>query len=127
MADRPFFHSFIGKVVVLIQECMVGFSFADESDAERFIDAVKREYTRPNPQVVSIQAPSSGMVKSASNPNLENIKNESKGFSLFGRSKTSKKDKGKIDKSMISAPSDFKHVSHVGYDPKKGFSVMDLT
>ncbi|KAJ3098113.1 hypothetical protein HDU97_004297 [Phlyctochytrium planicorne] len=47
---------------------------------------------------------------------------------LFGKRKNSEKKKGKnkIDKSMISAPTDFKHVSHVGYSPKTGFRAENI-
>lgn len=31
-----------------------------------------------------------------------------------------KKPKGKISKSDIGAPSDFRHLSHVGFDPSTG-------
>jgi hypothetical protein len=36
--------------------------------------------------------------------------------------KAAKKKKGGIDKSMIGAPSGFKHVAHMGFDSEKGFS-----
>ncbi|KAH6571796.1 hypothetical protein BASA60_006973 [Batrachochytrium salamandrivorans] len=50
---------------------------------------------------------------------------------LTGRPKSKKESskdskKGKIDKSMISAPSNFEHVSHVGYNPKTGFSAQNI-
>ena len=36
--------------------------------------------------------------------------------------------KGKISKSDISAPSDFRHLSHVGFDPATGaFDVCEST
>ncbi|KAJ3299644.1 hypothetical protein HDU76_006253 [Blyttiomyces sp. JEL0837] len=51
-------------------------------------------------------------------------KSESSG-GFFSKKKKDKKG-GKIDKSMISAPTEFKHVSHVGYDPKTGFSAQNI-
>ncbi|KAJ3342257.1 hypothetical protein HDU83_006185, partial [Entophlyctis luteolus] len=48
-----------------------------------------------------------------------------------GNSKTEKKKKknggnGKIDKSMISAPSNFEHVSHVGFNQNTGFTAQNI-
>lgn len=40
-------------------------------------------------------------------------------------SKKKKKGSGapKIDKSAIGAPTNFRHLTHIGWDPAKGFSV----
>ena len=40
-------------------------------------------------------------------------------FSGAGR-KTKLKKRGKLSKADISAPSDFQHLSHVGFDPSTG-------
>ncbi|KAI9346495.1 hypothetical protein BDR26DRAFT_931861 [Obelidium mucronatum] len=65
------------------------------------------------------------------------------GFFSFGRKKkdkdadasSTKKDKkkksgtasgGKIDKSMISGPTNFEHVSHVGFNPNSGFTAQNI-
>ncbi|KAJ3134385.1 hypothetical protein HK100_003594 [Physocladia obscura] len=68
-------------------------------------------------------------------------KSEGGFFSSFGRKKTEstnekkeKKSKGKsknavsskIDKSMISAPSNFEHVSHVGFNQNTGFTAQNI-
>lgn len=37
-------------------------------------------------------------------------------------SKSAKSGKGRIDKSMIGAPSNFQHVGHIGYTEQDGFS-----
>ncbi|KAG1139043.1 hypothetical protein G6F38_010110 [Rhizopus arrhizus] len=36
-----------------------------------------------------------------------------------------KKPKGKLDKSQIGLPSEFRHLGHIGYTPEKGFSVQN--
>ncbi|PHZ08473.1 uncharacterized protein RHIMIDRAFT_72883 [Rhizopus microsporus ATCC 52813] len=36
-----------------------------------------------------------------------------------------KKPKGKLDKSQIGLPSEFRHLGHIGYTPSKGFSVQN--
>lgn len=85
--DRTFFHSFEGD------DCLVGFSFADESEA---------------------------------NDLFKKVSNRSKYAKSKSSSSSSKKKKatsgGKIDKSMIGAPSGFKHVAHMGFSAEHGFS-----
>ncbi|KAI7900599.1 uncharacterized protein BX663DRAFT_438889, partial [Cokeromyces recurvatus] len=36
-----------------------------------------------------------------------------------------KKPKGKVDKSQIGLPSEFRHLGHIGYTPDKGFRVQN--
>ncbi|KAJ3110237.1 hypothetical protein HDU96_006783 [Phlyctochytrium bullatum] len=48
------------------------------------------------------------------------------GGGFFGMKSKKEKKTGKIDKAMISAPTEFKHVSHVGYNPKTGFSAENI-
>ncbi|TKY89830.1 hypothetical protein EX895_001127 [Sporisorium graminicola] len=85
--DRTFFHSFEGD------ECLIGFSFADEGEA---------------------------------NDLFKKVNNRSKYAKSKSSSSSSKKKKapsgGKIDKSMIGAPSGFKHVAHMGFSAEHGFS-----
>ncbi|KAG9048782.1 hypothetical protein FS837_012069 [Tulasnella sp. UAMH 9824] len=92
--DRPFFHSFPGD------SCMIGFVFADERDANAF-------YKKFNGRAKYAS-------KSSKSKDKENVP-----------AKTVKKKggkPGKIDKSMISAPSNFKHVAHMGWSEDTGFS-----
>ena len=50
------------------------------------------------------------------------------GSNTIGKSKGNKKDKKKkLTKEDISTPTAFRHVSHVGWDPTKGFDVSLLT
>eukprot|EP00842_Homolaphlyctis_polyrhiza_P006889 jgi/Hompol1/78/HPOL_005214-RA len=75
------------------------------------------------------QSPSqSGMVKSPSSDSVNSKKAKESGGFFLGRSKSKKESRtgGKIDKSMISAPTNFEHVSHVGYNPKTGFSAQNI-
>lgn len=108
--DFPHFHSFMGKNSVM------GLSFASEKDAHDFANQVlnRESYVSkaskaPIP-VAPIAAP-------------KEAKEESK--SWFKSSKK-QKDRPKIDKSMISAPENFQHLSHVGFDPKTGFSASNI-
>ncbi|KAJ3268568.1 hypothetical protein HDV01_002565 [Terramyces sp. JEL0728] len=110
--DKPFFHSFVGK------NTLIGFSFADEDDAQEFCNYYRNRQKFIKPKSVS---PTSTLVN---HPIPVQEEKKKGGFFSFG--KKEKKDKGKIDKSMISAPSDFQHVSHVGYNATSGFSVQNI-
>lgn len=97
---------------------MVGLSFAEESEAAVFLDHVNRrdsllgKIQEPIPtKLLQVEAPSRGMTKSASMNSMDDKSEKSqKGSGFFGRTKSTK-TKGKIDKSMISAPSDFVYVN----------------
>ena len=52
-------------------------------------------------------------------PPVNTVDSPSDPFSAAKKSKP-KKPKGKLSKSDISAPSDFRHLSHVGFDPSTG-------
>ncbi|KAJ3032087.1 hypothetical protein HDV00_007996 [Rhizophlyctis rosea] len=76
-------------------------------------------------------SPVAGLPKSASTSQVKDAgkkhQKENSGGFLGSMGKTKgKKTKGKIDKSMISAPSNFEHVSHVGYNAKTGFSAQNI-
>ncbi|ORX84632.1 WH1-domain-containing protein [Basidiobolus meristosporus CBS 931.73] len=84
-----------------LENCSAAFSFADEHEAKVFYKKVsKRE---------------------------ESGKLKTKSGLFFTQSRSSgKKAKGKFDKSMISGPSDFRHVGHIGFDPDTGFSTENI-
>jgi Wiskott-Aldrich syndrome protein len=42
-----------------------------------------------------------------------------------GKGKVGKGAKGKLDKTQIGLPADFRHLGHIGYTPEKGFSVQN--
>ncbi|KAJ3920123.1 hypothetical protein F5877DRAFT_38778 [Lentinula edodes] len=77
-------------------ECMIGFVFVDESEAKSFEKKVR-----------------------------EKTGKKSKAKSKKSKSPTVKSS-GKIDKSLISAPTQFKHVAHMGYDADKGFTSRNV-
>ncbi|KAJ3316363.1 hypothetical protein HDV06_003802, partial [Boothiomyces sp. JEL0866] len=112
--DKPFFHSFVGK------SSMVGFSFADEDDAREFYNSFLNRQKFVKPRSVSPTLVNQPIAVK------EEKKDEKKKGGFFSFGKKEKKDKGKINKSMISAPSDFQHVSHVGYSATSGFSVQNI-
>ncbi|KAI9322035.1 hypothetical protein DFJ73DRAFT_875861 [Zopfochytrium polystomum] len=165
--DKPFFHSFPSQA----DRAMAGFSFADESDAADFADAVARKKSlaqsppaqekvvlppkppvrvpplpRPNVQHTVSASASVLVVSSADSSKVpptvtevsatdSSAKNRSKreskkeggggGGGLFSTiSKTKKREKAV--RPIISAPSDFKHISHVGFDPVHGFEGANI-
>lgn len=125
--DRPHFHSFVG------QSCMIGLSFADEGEganfAERFVnrEAAVRKISIP----AAIPPPSLPqyvpqiIVKENSDKEPKEVKKESSGGGIFGFGRKGN-GKGKVEKSMISDPSDFKHLSHVGFSKQSGFSAQNI-
>lgn len=95
---------------------MVGLSFADDEEAMEFRDKVLRRESIRKPNFEPIREPSSLPAmkqpelrsSTASNTSLDKPGSRSKESGWgFGR-KATKDKKGKIDKSMISAPSEFK-------------------
>ncbi|EJT99601.1 PH domain-like protein, partial [Dacryopinax primogenitus] len=95
--DRPFFYSFEGD------ECSIGLVFSDESEAKTMRKKVEGRAKSSKKAVAPVQ-------QAAPVPSSPTGK------------KSKKKKGGKIDKSMISAPTEFKHLAHMGYDTQKGYS-----
>ncbi|PHZ12084.1 WH1-domain-containing protein, partial [Rhizopus microsporus ATCC 52813] len=93
--DAPFFHTFE------TDDCLTGLEFVSEEEAETFYKKVQNRqslYSKVNDQKESAEG-------------------------LFGLKKD--KRKSKIDKNHIGMPADFRHLSHIGYTPGKGFSVQN--
>uniref|UniRef100_A0A3Q3X447 Uncharacterized protein n=1 Tax=Mola mola TaxID=94237 RepID=A0A3Q3X447_MOLML len=120
----PFFHTFAAD------DCQVGLSFAKQQEAEAFQNAVEDKLH----QMLTRQEkkhPSSGSFHMATvdiqNPDIHSSRYRSvttpaAASVATGKGKKDKKDKSKkkgakLSKADIGAPSGFKHVSHVGWDP----------
>lgn len=101
--DRTHFHTLEGD------EHMIGFAFADDGEANELYKKISNRQK---------------FAKSSSSAN----KKKNRGSKLLGSGGggSSKSNGGKIDKSMIGAPSDFKHVAHMGYTAEKGFSAENV-
>lgn len=100
---------------------MAGFSFANEKEALGFFTKVMTRESlrvapksRPQSTVAASASPAAAQQTSANNTSA------SGGGGLFG---SGKKKKKKLDKSLIGAPSNFKHLTHVGYSQDSGYSV----
>ncbi|KAG0046636.1 hypothetical protein BGZ89_005245, partial [Linnemannia elongata] len=104
--ERSFFHTFA------IDNCLAAFSFADDQEASVFYKKVSNRET---------------LKKSKSSPNgspSATPKSRKSGF--FGSKKEKKGSKGKLDKTQIGLPSNFRHLGHIGWDPNKGFNVQNI-
>ncbi|KAF9163689.1 hypothetical protein DFQ26_002250 [Actinomortierella ambigua] len=100
--ERSFFHTFA------TDNFLAAFSFADEQEASVFYKKVSNRGTLKK-------------VKTSGSPSPK-----SKKGGLFGSVKEKKGHKGKLDKSQIGLPSNFRHLSHIGWDPNKGFNVQNI-
>ncbi|KAF9421652.1 hypothetical protein BGZ94_008775 [Podila epigama] len=89
---------------------IAGFSFADEHEADVFYGKVSgRTGLRPFKPVPSANA----------------LARSGKTGGAQGRSKIPMHN-GKLDKSRIGLPSDFRHIGHIGWDPDVGFDAQNI-
>ncbi|GFR59154.1 neural Wiskott-Aldrich syndrome protein [Elysia marginata] len=139
---RDYFHTFEGD------NCQAGLNFASEDEALKFKTAVlkkleerqarrldKKRQTMVQKSRTS-NRPANVPKKSAASPRsppAAELGSNMSINSISSNSGTSKKDKNKKDggkkkltKADIGTPSNFRHVSHVGWDPEKGFDMKDL-
>ncbi|XP_076447421.1 actin nucleation-promoting factor WAS-like [Babylonia areolata] len=138
---REYFHTFEG------QTCVVGMNFASEDEAFKFKNAVegklqeratrrrekKRQTTvhhgQPPARPVQNSRPPAqhnNMMQPAPVTSNVDISNKN-GVAAKKKGKDKDKDKNKkLTKADIGAPTEFRHVSHVGWDPNKGFDMNNL-
>ncbi|KAF9997187.1 hypothetical protein BGZ80_007061, partial [Entomortierella chlamydospora] len=101
--DKPFFHTFHADNYV------AGFSFADELEADVFYGKVNgRANLKPFKPV-----PTAGALAKSGKTGAQ------------GRNKIPIHN-GKVDKSRIGLPSDFRHIGHIGWDPDVGFDAQNI-
>ncbi|XP_051777354.1 actin nucleation-promoting factor WASL-like [Erpetoichthys calabaricus] len=110
-APRPYLHTFPGE------NFQVALNFADEAEAENlkiFIEArIKR--------LQKIKRRKAGQFTQASSPlSSPKPQPQTTGFLSVERRRSSKR---RLNKSDIGTPKDFKHVSHVGWNPRTGFNM----
>uniref|UniRef100_H3CDK4 WASP actin nucleation promoting factor n=1 Tax=Tetraodon nigroviridis TaxID=99883 RepID=H3CDK4_TETNG len=132
-SPRPYFHTFSAD------DCQVGLNFAAPQEAETFQNAVgekiNQRLTRQDKKINIVNVPgvrlqaSPGSFHMATvdiqNPDIQSSRYRSMPspttpLVLNSKGKKDKKNKkkaSKLSKADIGAPSGFKHVSHVGFDP----------
>lgn len=138
-SPQPFFHTFAAD------DCQVGLNFADQQEADAFLNAVEEKINQRNNRQDNKQRPRQSTDRALPPVPHEKVSGSPSGFhmatvdiqnpdiqtsryrsmpspvsSLSSKSKKDKKSKKKgpkLSKADIGAPSGFKHVSHVGWDP----------
>ncbi|KAF9972672.1 hypothetical protein BGZ73_004185 [Actinomortierella ambigua] len=97
-AERPFFHTFQSD-----NDYLAGLSFADENEAKVFCNKVQGRHSLKPFRLA--MAGAHGGLPQRTNSGIK---------------------KKKIDKTRIGQPSDFRHLSHIGWDPDAGFETQNI-
>ncbi|PSN53243.1 hypothetical protein C0J52_07988 [Blattella germanica] len=122
-SPKTWFHTFEGE------DCIVAFNFSSEEDANR-IENVLNEKLQARRRRIERRSRAFESSEPGSKTSVEKYNlNGSVPQSYRGRSGGKKKDKDsklRITKADIGLPQDFRHVSHVGWDPNKGFDVDNV-
>ncbi|XP_062491496.1 actin nucleation-promoting factor WAS isoform X2 [Pezoporus occidentalis] len=132
-ARTPFFHTFISY------EGQAGLNFADEGEAAAFEALVqerlrRRQQRAEKRQLPPLPAPGVAPLLPAvpiSNPDItafryRGLPSPTDGPTASPTAGEQKKSRKKISKADIGAPSAFRHVGHIGWDPSNGFDVAAL-
>ena len=131
-APRPYFHTFEGD------DSQIGLNFADESEATTFQQtieaklaerkqrrerrqAARRQQSAHSNGVSSHGITNGGMAVTAPAP----VSMSGMGTNMYGGG-GKKGDKKKIKKEDIGMPTNFQHISHVGWDPNHGFDLENV-
>ena len=136
--SRPYFHMFQGD------SCTVGLNFADEGEGSDFAAEVEKKIDQRQERKMAKQETTGlGRRSSTQQPSSNNKPNPPAGNkdvsgssagSFFSKNrenksnskKNTKAGKSKIRKLDISAPSNFQHLSHIGWDPVSGFDSNNI-
>ncbi|KAK3921305.1 Wiskott-Aldrich syndrome protein [Frankliniella fusca] len=130
---KPFFHMFEAE------DCVTGFNFADEREANAMSAALKEKAARKRIRQEKKRQPERQAAQmthtrdhlssphSLSTPTLSNGSSTTSTHhrTAKGKVKRSREGKKKLSKADIGHPQDFKHVSHVGWNPNTGFDIED--
>lgn len=139
MAPQNFLHIFEAE------DCIVAFNFANEEEArhmryvilekQKRLEKRHRSATQPrHSSTPGLDRERSRTLQPAKMTNGANLspadREKHLRSSSGGRGSTKKRDTkrktGKLTKADISIPTEFRHVSHVGFDPNKGFDAVDI-
>jgi len=123
---KSFFHTFE------VTDCVAGLSFADEKEARVFGSAVKSSLPiisrRISAQIsqsnVNTTNVNTTTVNTTPLPPSSSKREEKKSFGRFFK----KIFKGKKEEQEfeISGPTNFRHESHIGWDPVNGFDIKNI-
>lgn len=127
----PFFHMFEAE------DCVTAFNFADVKEANDLNKMLKenmaarqrrrQERKRQASQNTNTNSNHLSSTHSISTPQLSNgsIRSSSHHRTAKGKDKRRQAEKKKLSKADIGSPQDFRHVSHVGWNPNTGFDFTD--
>jgi len=115
-----FFHTFE------INDCVAGFSFADEDEANKFYQIVQTKIPRAGGSRNTAPPRQASMQREDSSKDMKDMTKKKKekpasgGFlsGLFGTKKEAE--------VSISGPENFRHESHIGWDPEHGFEIRNI-
>lgn len=134
---RPYFHTFEGD------DAQIGLNFADEDEAETFAATLetklaerrqrreRRQATRrqnsagavvPGTLARPAGPTGNGVIAGGIVPPLQSVQVNKNQGGFPGK----KGDKKKLKKEDIGMPTNFQHISHVGWDPNHGFDLENV-
>lgn len=118
---KPFFHT------VETDDGVVGFSFADVSEAKEMLGTILYAKSAPPSQASGPPAAGGKSSGSSSKPAAkeEGKKEKKKGFFAGLKSKMFGDDEPEPE-IVLGKPTGFRHQSHIGWDPEKGFEVDNI-
>lgn len=141
-APRPYFHTFEGD------DAQIGLNFADEAEAEIFQKTVESKLTERRKRRERRQASrkqQGGHVDHSNGAAKHSVQNGGVAGDVGGKGggvaplqtvqinrrdqggQAGKKvDKKKLKKEDIGMPTNFQHISHVGWDPNHGFDLENV-
>ncbi|XP_078597603.1 LOW QUALITY PROTEIN: actin nucleation-promoting factor WAS-like [Branchiostoma floridae x Branchiostoma japonicum] len=126
----PYFHTFA------TDDCQAGLNFADEREAQRFKRTIEEKIRQKQQkkqekkrQAPSVPVPTPQHMKVADvrpdpSDNMALSKRKQDKGTIKGDKKKDKKKK--LTKADISTPTNFQHISHVGWDPNTGFDMTSM-
>ena len=142
---KPHFHYFE------VGDCVAGFSFADDGEASNFANQVNHSKpikqqssqhlppSRPPPPQHTSQPPptqthtppptqnlSPNTTKAPSSQDGKEKKEKKKSFFSSFTSKIFGNKKEEVQTHEISGPTNFRHESHIGWDPVNGFDIKNI-
>ncbi|XP_064104126.1 actin nucleation-promoting factor WAS-like, partial [Macrobrachium nipponense] len=130
--SKPFFHQFEAE------EQMIGLNFADEREASFFSQAVNerlvaKQRKKEERKRQAEQQQRTQQHVQPEQPRLPQPTPMNPGIPAYVPSKDKKKNnkkgnknKSRLSKEQIGMPTDFKHITHVGFDPDKGLTQFNV-
>eukprot|EP00004_Rigifila_ramosa_P007341 TRINITY_DN1830_c1_g1_i1.p2 TRINITY_DN1830_c1_g1~~TRINITY_DN1830_c1_g1_i1.p2 ORF type:complete len:397 (-),score=115.63 TRINITY_DN1830_c1_g1_i1:54-1220(-) len=113
--NAAFFHSFE------VADRIAGFSFASNSEADAFQKAVQAHVPKKKGAAPTAPAPAPAPTPAPAAKKEEKKKSGGLFGGLFGGG-----GKAEEDEIVISAPTDFKHEGHIGWDAENGFTLDNI-